>query len=122
MSLQRQNFPPKIPNSATKYTNPNPSRQNKYPRLVVVITVIRTFSRTVDNVENDTLADELEHPLSHRLYLAQLHVDLPVLLPAVSRHQAQPSQDGPDGSVLRVDTTHRQQQRHNSGQFRTLLF
>ena len=70
-----------------------------------LLTIIRTFCRTHDNVENDTLTDQLEHSLSHRLYLAQLHVDSPVLLPGVSGHQAQPSQDGPDGSVLRVDTT-----------------
>ena len=85
-------------------------------------TMICTFPRTVDNVENDTLADELEHPLRHRLDHAELQVDFPVLLPAVSGHEAQPSQDGSDGSVLRVDTTQGQQQRQQSGQCRILPF
>ena len=71
-----------------------------------ILTMISTLSWTIDNVENDTLTDELEHPLRHRLYLAQPHVDSPVLLPAVIRQEAQPSQDGPHCSVLRVDTTH----------------
>ena len=88
----------------------------------MVITVIRTFSWTVDNVENDTLADQLEHSLRHWLDHAQLQVHLHVLLPAVSGHQAQPCQDGPDGSVLRIDTTQGQQQRQLSGQCRIIPF